>query len=85
MVFRNWALGIGLGIIAISLINSCHNTPKVNKDEFVIEGSLKNCNGNQVSLYEVTPNKSIIVDSTKTNADGDFIFRANGRGDLHKK
>jgi peroxiredoxin len=63
-----------LVIMSIILL-SCHNKPKVDKNEFVIEGSIKNFNGSLVSIYEVSPYKSTIIDSTKTNANGDFSFR----------
>ena len=62
-------------IIISSILFSCHNKPKVNNNEFVIQGSIKNYNSNQLSLYEVNPYKTTILDSTKTNANGEFIFK----------
>lgn len=64
------------------IILSCNRGPTAIKDEFVVNGYIKNFNGSQVYLYEITPVKSILIDSTKIDANGQFYFKdkINGVG-----
>ncbi len=63
-----------MSIIA-GIIVSCNYHKKAKNDEFVINGQFKNGNGIKVFLYEVTPLKSILIDSAKADAGGEYNLK----------
>jgi peroxiredoxin len=64
-----------LYILLCCISLSCNRENNINKDEFVINGIIKNSKNNRIRLYEVTPIKAVLLDSAKTDANGEFSFR----------
>ena len=62
------------------MLSSCKFGKKAEQDEFVINGEIKNYKGNRVCLYEMTPAKSILIDSIRPDRNGKYSFKEKIKG-----
>lgn len=59
------------------LITPRSSSLEIANDGYVVQGNLKNKPNQVVTLYEMTPENLIFIDSIKTDKKGDFLLKGN--------
>lgn len=78
MSMKNTSMKWGMAMsLVLGFMLSCGSAKSGNEGS--IKGTIKNANGQSVYLEELTPEKIILIDSTKVKEDGSFSFKKSTR------